>query len=269
LATVSKPDLDVDTTSEKSARVEDVRQLPFPGSQISVAADQIADEILGLTRGVVSENDEIAFLEVGCQAGELLDALKARTRWQLCGLEARSSAASEAIAKGHEVSETTLEEAPCLAEITKTFDLIYHGHGIERFVEPRVSLRSLALLLNPGGLLILSTPNLDSERLKLFGSGWAHWKPGENRFIYSKKSLKGILGLTGFTLNKLRTVSFPESGVKGMRHRDNGGTAGPSMVEDGDLKNGAKTQVSKRSSQLLRNLRGNGDVMFALCTRFS
>ena len=72
---------------------------------------------------------KVAFLDVGCYTGELLDALKARTKWKLFGIEASPSAATEAIAKGHQVFEATLEEAAVLSEITKCFDLIYLGHA--------------------------------------------------------------------------------------------------------------------------------------------
>jgi hypothetical protein len=73
---------------------------------------EAAPEILGLTRGLISESDEIAYLQVGCGTGELLDVLKRAQKRKLSGLEASPSAAEEAISKGHQVFEVTLAEAP-------------------------------------------------------------------------------------------------------------------------------------------------------------
>ena len=229
--------LDSDAVRETSTVVEGIGRPALKADRISIAEEnQIADQILGLTRGLVSESEEIAFLEVGCYTGELLDALKARTKWKLFGIEANPSAATEAISKGHQVFEATLEEAPGFLKMTKCFDLIYLGQRIERFDEPGASLRRAAVLLNPGGFLILSTPNLDSEQLKLSGPAWPHWKPEEHRFIYSPKSLKRILALTGFHLTRLWTVSYPDSTALSLRLCNNGGTAAVASGEQTDLK---------------------------------
>jgi glycosyltransferase involved in cell wall biosynthesis/SAM-dependent methyltransferase len=248
--------------NQPSTVVEGIGRPALKADRISIAEEnQIADQIIGLTRGLVSESEEIAFLEVGCYTGELLDALKARTKWKLFGIEANPSAATEAISKGHQVYEATLEEAPGLSEITKCFDLIYLGQRIERFDEPGASLRRAAVLLNPGGFLILSTPNLDSEQLKLSGPAWAHWKPEQHRFIYSPKSLKRILTLTGFHLTRLWTVSYPDATAHSLRLCNNGGTAA--------VASGEQTEMVGRSCDLTRNRVGKGDVMFAICRRIS
>jgi SAM-dependent methyltransferase len=257
-----EPNLDSDAVRETSTMVEGIGRPALKADRISIAEEnQIADQIIGLTRGLVSESEEIAFLEVGCYTGDLLDALKARTKWKLFGIEANPSAATEAISKGHQVFEATLEEAPGLSEITKCFHLIYLGQRIERFDEPGASLRRAAVLLNPGGFLILSTPNLDSEQLKLSGPAWPHWKPEYHRFIYSPKSLKRILARTGFHLTRLWTVSNPDATALSLRLCNNGGTAA--------VASGEQTEVVRRSCDLARNRLGKGDVIFAICRRIS
>jgi SAM-dependent methyltransferase len=263
------PDHRLEAVRETSAMVKGIGRPALKVDRIGIAGEnQTADQILGLTRGLVSENRGIAFLDVGCHTGELLDALKARTKWKLSGIEASHSAAKEAISKGHQVFEATLEEASGLSEITKCFDLIYLGQGIERFDAPRVNLRSVALLLNLGGFLILSTPNLDSERLKLSGPVWAHWKPG-NRFIYSPKSLKRILALTGFRLIKLWTCSYPDSTAHSSGLVHNSGATSPAFGEHPDLQSEPQTEVIEGSSHLRLNRLGKGDVIVAIFSRVS
>jgi glycosyltransferase involved in cell wall biosynthesis/SAM-dependent methyltransferase len=243
--------------------------IPEASAQDPGLPRQSALEILGLVRGLIADSDEIAFLEVDCHSGELLDELKSRTKWKLAGLEASPTAAKGAISKGYQVYEATLAEAPTILEITERFNVIYLRRGIERFDEPRVSLRKVAFLLNPGGFLILTTPNLDFEGLKRFGPAWPYWKPEEHRFIYSRKSLKAILALGGFELVNFWTVSSADSSAplaKAVRDRD---ASAPISGEGSDRQNNLRAEVMTRSSQLLRNGEGKGDLIFAICRRSS
>jgi glycosyltransferase involved in cell wall biosynthesis/2-polyprenyl-3-methyl-5-hydroxy-6-metoxy-1,4-benzoquinol methylase len=253
----------------KSTMVEEIGRPPLDTDGNSTAGENDeADQILELTRRFVSESEEITFLHVGCATGQLLDALKARTKWKLYGLEACPSAAAQAISRGHQVFKTTLKEAPGLTEITQGFDLIYLGHRIERFDEPRVNLRGVAVLLNPDGFLVLSTPNLDSEQLRLSGPAWVHWKPEENRYIYSRKSLKRILALTGFQLAKLWTVSHPDSAAPGLKELHGRGAAVSTPGGHPISQNTNQTEVTS-PCYLRRNRIGRGDLIFAICKRVS
>jgi glycosyltransferase involved in cell wall biosynthesis/SAM-dependent methyltransferase len=262
------PGLRRDAVPEGSINAEELGRHSIKSDQSSIGGeDQTAGQIIALSRDLVSERGEVTFLEVGCQNGELLDELKLRTKWKVFGLEISPSVHSEEISRRHQVFEASLEDAPDLSKTTECFDLIYLRHGIERFKEPRVSLRSLALLLNPRGLLILSTPNLDSEQLKLLGPAWAHWKPGEHHFIYSKKSLRVILALSGFYLTELFTFTYPDAKAQSVRLYHNNGAAAPPAVENSEPQGKRRTSGVTRPSQLLRNRLGKGDMIFAICRK--
>ena len=127
----------------------------------------------------------------------------------------------------------------------------------------------LALLVNPGGFLILSTPNLDSEQLKLSGPAWAHWKPEEHRFIYSPKSLKRILALTGFHLKKLWTVSYPDPTALSLIGSHSSALAALDSGGRPHLQEVPQTDVNARSGNLRQNRLGKGDVIFAIGKRVS
>jgi GT2 family glycosyltransferase/SAM-dependent methyltransferase len=249
-------------------RVEEPDGPRLSVDRISMAGDdENGRQILELTRGLVSENDQIDFLEVDCWSGELLDTLRARTKWKLTGLERNPPRASEAVSKGYEVFEATLEEAAGLSAIGKCFDLIYLARGIQCFSEPRACLRSVAVLLKPGGFLALSTPNLGSEQLKRYGPSWAHWKPDEHRFIFSAKSLKRILLQSGFAPTRMWTASYPLSTVATLKPSEQ---AGAVAIDSGDYSGSAvesQTLVMTGSRQLLRNRGESGDVIFAICKR--
>ncbi len=267
-ATGNEPVLRGDTAPESSRKVEDLGGFPLKADRNSMAGESDSgQQILELTRGLVSDNDQIDFLQVGCRTGEVLDTLRARTKWRLSGLERNPAAASEAVSKGYEVFEATLEEAAGLSAIGKCFDLIYLARGIQCFSEPRACLRSVALLLKPGGFLALSTPNLGSEQLKRYGPSWAHWKPDEHRFIFSVKSLKRILLQSGFGPTRMWTASYPLSTVATLKLSEQ---AGAVAIGSGDYSASAvesQTLVMTGSRELLRNRGESGDVIFAICKR--
>ena len=246
--------------------IEVLLRLPIGARQTNVAReDRTADYILGLTRDLASANSEIAFLDANCSKGELLDALKLRTKWKLSGLEASFSAAEEALSKGHQVFNATLQQAAGVLEIVKGFDLIYLGQSIQSFDEPRASLRALAVLLNTGGLVVLSTPNLDSEQRKLFGPAWALWRPTEHRFIYSRQSLTQMLAQTGFSLTKFTTISPPESTALSLKNFNDRSISTPIMHSK--KQSGMQAETIVRSCRLIWNRFGKGDVIFAVFRR--
>jgi hypothetical protein len=117
----------------------------------------------------------------------------------------------EAGSRGHSVFEGSIQENARSPEIAKGVDLIYLGEEIQCFADPRGHLRKVAVLLNPGGLLVLCTPNLDSDQRNLLGPAWTYWRPAEHRFIFSPKSLKLLLAQTGFSVERLTTLSPPEA----------------------------------------------------------
>ena len=245
-------------------------RLPLFARAINVSWENgTADRILRLTQGLVSKDDEIAFLDVCCSGGELLAALAAQTRWRLFGLEADSVAAAEALSKGYQIFEGTLGQAPGIPELLRGFDLVYLGNGLQRFDEPRVSLRTLAVLLNRGGFLVLSTPSLDSEQRELFGPAWAHWQPEEHRFIYSKKSLIKLLEQAGFSLTKLRTVSHLKSTELSLKRLDNHSASDVKCANHPKMPGTMHAERITRVSHLFWDKLGKGDEILAVFQRVS
>ena len=235
----------------------------------AVSEDGNADQILALTRPFISKNDEIAFLDTGCGKGDLLDTLKASTKWNLSGLEVNDAAAAEATSKGHRVWRATLGQAAGAPELVSGFDLIYLAQGIHTFLEPRASLRTVAILLKIGGALVLRTPNLDSEQRKDFGPCWAHWQPEKHRFIYSRRSLIKLLAQAGFSLTKLQTISNLESTTGSLKllHDRSGSDAG--SVDPAKMPRMMPAEGITRVSRLFWDHLGKGDEIVAVFLRAS
>jgi len=156
-----------------------------------------------------THGSKLRFLDVGCFEGELLDLLRTKTDWQTCGLDPNSKAVAIAQGKGHQVWQATAEDAPYMVPDSARFDLIYLGQTIEHLNDPIKVLGRLRMLLAPGGAVVLSTPNLDSKQIDLFGPTWAHWHMPYHRMLYSPRSMKLLADKAEMKLDRCTTHSNP------------------------------------------------------------
>ena len=252
------------------AVLEAICESPLFGRRLSVRSKtQTADDILRLTQGLVSKEDKIDFLDVDCSEGDLFTELAGVTQWRLFGLQVDPVAVEDADSKGYQIFRGTLRQAPGIPELSRGVDLVYLGKRLQRFDEPRTSLRTLAVLLNPGGLLVLRTPSLDSEQRELFGPAWAHWQPGEHRFIYSRKSLKKLLEQAGFSLIKLQTVSDLESTALSLKHLNDRSWSNSQRANHPEMVGTMQAERIVRASHALWDKLGKGDVILAVFRRVS
>lgn len=127
-------------------------------------------------------------LDVGCAHGYMLDAARERG-FRPEGVEI-SPAAEHARRNGYPVVATLDGVAPGLAAAT-LMDVIEH---LER---PREFLEKIGRLLEPGGRVLLATPDLGSAAASLLGPRWPHYKP-EHVTYFTAGSLSALLTRAGF-----------------------------------------------------------------------
>ena len=124
-------------------------------------------------------------LDVGCGAGLLCEPL-ARLGAAVTGVDAAEE--NIAVARAHAEGSGLAVDYRCgeVAELgLKNFDLITAMEVIEHVAEKAAFLAALAAALEPGGLMILSTPNRTlasrallvegAERLGMIPRGTHHW----------------------------------------------------------------------------------------------
>jgi glycosyltransferase involved in cell wall biosynthesis/SAM-dependent methyltransferase/ADP-heptose:LPS heptosyltransferase len=149
----------------------------------------------------------LRFLDVGCFEGELLDRLVQLTKWITCGIEPNERAVEIATQKGHTVWRGYAENALDAVTGGALFDIVYMGQSIEHVDDPLLVIRRLRRLLAPGGVVVLSTPNLDARQIRWFGPTWAHWHLPYHRYIFSPQSVRRLAELAGLRLANWRTFS--------------------------------------------------------------
>lgn len=134
------------------------------------------------------------FLEVGVGAGELA-ALALEFLFEVEGLDIRPAYAQAVRHRlGIPVASASFENF----EPGHRYDVICMGDVIEHMIDPVASLRKAASLLEPGGLLWVSTPNWESAFSRLVKDMDPMWRVVEHLNYFSCRSLKSILERIGF-----------------------------------------------------------------------
>lgn len=130
------------------------------------------------------------FLDIGPNVGNCL-VLAREFGWQVAGIEINADAARHCReVRGLDVHAGTLDERPfppC------SFDAVLMGDVIEHLPDPRRALEQVRELLRPGGLVAVSTPDID---------GWAgralQIKPEEHLYYFSRATMKALLERSGY-----------------------------------------------------------------------
>ena len=150
-------------------------------------------DLAGAMGGRFRRDDaSVRLLDVGCFEAGLLDTIRKQTKWQTCGIEPNPAAVEVARQKGHQVWQSGAEDAAYVVPAGQQFEIIYLGQTIEHFDDPLRVVRCLATMLAPGGVMVLSTPNLDSRQVDFFGPTWAHWHVPYHRVLFGRRSLRRL-----------------------------------------------------------------------------
>jgi predicted SAM-dependent methyltransferase len=119
----------------------------------------------------------------------------ARAGWEVQGIEPDASAAAVARASGVPVLDTPLEEAPLSPG---SFDAVTLNHVIEHLYDPIDALRIVRDLLQPGGVIWIATPNLESRGHDRYGPHWIGLDPPRHLALFTHSSLSHAVESAGF-----------------------------------------------------------------------
>jgi 2-polyprenyl-3-methyl-5-hydroxy-6-metoxy-1,4-benzoquinol methylase len=119
-------------------------------------------------------------LECGCSSGFVSRLISKDGGPSVVGIEYDREAAAEARKFCQRVLNTDLNRPGWSAEVGGRFDLITFGDVLEHLVDPSATLREAKQLLNPGGRILISLPNIAhwSIRAKLLLGRWDYQPTG-------------------------------------------------------------------------------------------
>ncbi len=135
--------------------------------------------------------------EIGCSAGFALDFSRFAFGWEVLGIDPSPLASAGAEALGFPVRRTYFDADLDLGP--EPFDLAICSEVLEHIAEPHALLAAIRGRLSPGGILVLSTPNLALVRPEAEPEALARaLSPGFHMVLYSRDALVRVLKMAGF-----------------------------------------------------------------------
>jgi 2-polyprenyl-3-methyl-5-hydroxy-6-metoxy-1,4-benzoquinol methylase len=172
----------------------------FSGEKNSAILRRIKDWVVTrrIRKFINKLQQHASILEVGCGDGSTLLAIRnSRPDLKIVGLDFQFSAYHRKLLQNNriEIIESMLEEAM----FEQSFDLVIMNQLIEHLWDCRASMNKINIALKPGGLLSISTPNLDGYDRKLFPNGlWGGYHTPRHLNLFTEISLEQFLEQFGF-----------------------------------------------------------------------
>ncbi len=132
-------------------------------------------------------------LDVGAHTGVFVEIAMAHG-WDAWGVEPSIWAVEQARAQGLEVCQGTLEDGSFDAG---SFSVVTMWDVVEHLTDPMTTLRAAWRVLEPGGLLVIHTIDIDSLFARLMGARWP-WLMEMHLYYYSRRTLAASLNKAGF-----------------------------------------------------------------------
>jgi len=111
------------------------------------------------------------------------------------------------------------------------FDAVSVFHVIEHVHDPAALLRKCARVLRPGGLLVITTPNLHSLGHRWFRENWRGLEPPRHLHIFSSLALMELVTRAGLVARNPRTTARMTRGIwwhsQEIKHQNRGNVRSP------------------------------------------
>jgi 2-polyprenyl-3-methyl-5-hydroxy-6-metoxy-1,4-benzoquinol methylase len=153
-------------------------------------------------------------LDIGCGAGRLGAAVKARQGAEVVGIELVAEAAQAARSRLDQVLAGDVERLDLPFE-PGSFDAIVCGDVLEHLREPERLLRQARGWLRPGGRLVASIPNVRHHTVvrSLLEGNWTYEPAGlldrTHLQFFTRRDIEDLFRAAGFTVGQMAAVPGP------------------------------------------------------------
>ncbi len=134
-----------------------------------------------------------ALLDVGAYTGVFVE-IAARHGWDAWGVDPGAWAVEQARARGLQMRQGTLQESDFPSE---SFSVVTMWDVIEHVTDPLGTMQAAHRVLEPGGLLVVHTMDLDSLFARLMGPRWP-WLMEMHLYYFTRRTMAAMLEKAGF-----------------------------------------------------------------------
>jgi SAM-dependent methyltransferase len=138
-------------------------------------------------------------LEIGCAYGFFLD--EASSSYEVAGVEIAEDAAASCRQRGLRVI-TGVADQGTLAQFGK-LDVIVLLDVIEHLPQPHETLALCQTLLNPGGVIVLTTGDIASLYARIAGQHWRLMTPPQHLWYFSPESIRRLARSLGLEVEAI------------------------------------------------------------------
>lgn len=149
-------------------------------------------------------------LDIGCSNGSFVCAANGRG-WDGCGIELETGSYDLARRHGVEVYDKELAE---MAFSDNSFSAVTIWQVIEHVRDPRSLIAEVARILEPGGILALSTPNVKGIGWRLLRREWGAVEPQVHLHLFHPAGLARLINDFGLETRLLRTLDIQPATVR-------------------------------------------------------
>ena len=139
-------------------------------------------------------------LDVGCSAGYFLDVAFDKG-FSTYGVELSEESIKKINPKHKDIFQGSLENSNLQ---NLFFDLITMYDFIEHVIDPNLTIKTASEKIKPGGILVISTPDITSWHAKLMGKKWGIIAPEEHLYYFSPVSIRFLLEKHGFGIMEIK-----------------------------------------------------------------
>jgi SAM-dependent methyltransferase len=148
-------------------------------------------------------------LDIGCGNGRFLQYLGAKRNFELHGIERKGNSALRASQiAGIRLLVGSLKQNTYPSDY---FDAITLFQVFEHLDNPAEILQIIQKILKPGGILIMSFPNIISWQARWFKGDWLHLDPPRHLFYFKPVDFIALMQLRGFELVHENYLSFEQN----------------------------------------------------------
>jgi len=172
-------------------------------SRDSYITDASHNKVTSTLREITNSHNISSVLDIACGECYHLDALQEiDSNLELYATE-HASAKKNVISKGYHFIDGEF-----YPDTDNRFDLIIFTEAIEHINDPIEFLNHAYKLLNPNGLLYMTTPCFSSLERVLMGESWGMIAPPEHLSYFNKASIDKALKISGFTKVYSRSLNI-------------------------------------------------------------